>query len=242
MYCFFVFFFFFFYGWDSCLFFFFFFQAEDGIRDFHVTGVQTCALPISPGSRRSAARRRPRRARRRPRALRRRWRWPGSAPRAAAVGCGPSGTHSALGLACDRHRACGRVARVNLDASGDPIHTRALGVTLAWRADGRLDARGQILDLRKRGFVPMVGDLRPSGLVHHMRVRAVIDPVARSLDEIEAEQPAVAFEIAPWTQGESCRDTIPGVRGLAPAPLDAAFAKRVGAAICGPRGCSHVMA
>src|SRR5690606_40772056 len=34
---------------------FFFFQAEDGIRDFHVTGVQTCALPISrrrgPGAR-----------------------------------------------------------------------------------------------------------------------------------------------------------------------------------------------
>src|SRR5690625_2819419 len=27
---------------------FFFFQAEDGIRDGHVTGVQTCALPISP--------------------------------------------------------------------------------------------------------------------------------------------------------------------------------------------------
>src|SRR5215469_18206560 len=28
--------------------FFFFFQAEDGIRDLYVTGVQTCALPISP--------------------------------------------------------------------------------------------------------------------------------------------------------------------------------------------------
>src|SRR5690606_41048977 len=28
---------------------FFFFQAEDGIRDFHVTGVQTCALPILVG-------------------------------------------------------------------------------------------------------------------------------------------------------------------------------------------------
>src|SRR5690625_3866528 len=26
---------------------FFFFQAEDGIRDGHVTGVQTCALPIT---------------------------------------------------------------------------------------------------------------------------------------------------------------------------------------------------
>src|SRR5690606_41151275 len=34
---------------DSSAFFLvvFFFQAEDGIRDFHVTGVQTCALPIS---------------------------------------------------------------------------------------------------------------------------------------------------------------------------------------------------
>src|SRR5438034_11222346 len=29
------------------LLFFFFFQAEDGIRDHCVTGVQTCALPIS---------------------------------------------------------------------------------------------------------------------------------------------------------------------------------------------------
>src|SRR5437867_3935180 len=28
------------------IFFFFFFQAEDGIRDRTVTGVQTCALPI----------------------------------------------------------------------------------------------------------------------------------------------------------------------------------------------------
>src|SRR5258708_15982687 len=32
--------------------FFFFFQAEDGIRDDLVTGVQTCALPISPDARR----------------------------------------------------------------------------------------------------------------------------------------------------------------------------------------------
>src|SRR2546429_1961937 len=30
------------------MFYFFFFQAEDGIRDVAVTGVQTCALPIWP--------------------------------------------------------------------------------------------------------------------------------------------------------------------------------------------------
>src|SRR5256885_16467490 len=31
---------------STLMFFFFFFQAEDGIRDYKVTGVQTCALPI----------------------------------------------------------------------------------------------------------------------------------------------------------------------------------------------------
>src|SRR5687767_15484071 len=41
------FFFFFFYFMLNFLVFFFFFQAEDGIRDKLVTGVQTCALPIS---------------------------------------------------------------------------------------------------------------------------------------------------------------------------------------------------
>src|SRR2546426_8735473 len=48
--------------------FFFFFQAEDGIRDYKVTGVQTCALPICPRRARhtstSPARRRSPRSRR----------------------------------------------------------------------------------------------------------------------------------------------------------------------------------
>src|SRR5207248_8982268 len=35
---------------DICRFLLFFFQAEDGIRDRTVTGVQTCALPISPSA------------------------------------------------------------------------------------------------------------------------------------------------------------------------------------------------
>src|ERR1041384_2689151 len=38
------------------VFFFFFFQAEDGIRDKLVTGVQTCALPICWFSRKRVAR------------------------------------------------------------------------------------------------------------------------------------------------------------------------------------------
>src|SRR5687767_15445817 len=43
----------------AVFFFFFFFQAEDGIRDKLVTGVQTCALPICPAGQ-LIARHRPR--------------------------------------------------------------------------------------------------------------------------------------------------------------------------------------
>src|SRR2546425_6814101 len=39
----------------ASIFSFFFFQAEDGIRDKLVTGVQTCALPISPPTSRSGS-------------------------------------------------------------------------------------------------------------------------------------------------------------------------------------------
>src|SRR5215217_2293427 len=63
-------------------FFFFFFQAEDGIRDIGVTGVQTCALPIYGRSRATGPARRCRYARRctprRPRAPDRR-EWPAAA-------------------------------------------------------------------------------------------------------------------------------------------------------------------
>src|SRR2546426_1950478 len=45
--------------WKLCCVSFFFFQAEDGIRDYKVTGVQTCALPICS----ALSRRRGRRAR-----------------------------------------------------------------------------------------------------------------------------------------------------------------------------------
>src|SRR3989442_2218658 len=42
---------------SSCSVVFFFFQAEDGIRDADVTGVQTCALPIFKGGLWEATRR-----------------------------------------------------------------------------------------------------------------------------------------------------------------------------------------
>ena len=130
---------------------------------------------------------------------------------------------------------------MHLDLHGHPLHTRSLSITLAQRADGRHDVRGELLDLRKRGFVPVGGDLQASGVVHHMTLAGVVDPATLVLDELVAQQPAVAFEASAVTRGESCRDLVDRVRALAGTRLDDGFTRRLGDEIGGPRGCSHVL-
>jgi len=129
---------------------------------------------------------------------------------------------------------------MELDLRGHPLHTRALSVTLTQRDDGRLDADGSILDVRKRGFVPVGGELQSSGIVHHMRLVAVVDPATRRIDDAMAEQPAVAFEASAATLGESCRDPIDAASALSGAIVDGSWPERVGDVLGGPRGCFHV--
>lgn len=121
-----------------------------------------------------------------------------------------------------------------------PAHTRTLVVHLEHAAPSCWRAQGVILDLRKRGLVPMAGDLQTAGVIHHMRVDAEIDVERRWLTSMRADQPSVAFEAAPGTGGECCRDPVSRIEALSGSALDADFAKRLGTRIGGPLGCSHV--
>jgi hypothetical protein len=122
-----------------------------------------------------------------------------------------------------------------------PIHTRTLDVEVCDTGDGAWAARGELLDLRKSGFVPVAGDLQMSGLLHHMRVRARIDPGTGVVEEIGAEQPAVAFESSSLSCGESCRDPVERLHAVTGATLGGGFSERLNEAIGGPRGCTHVL-
>jgi hypothetical protein len=126
------------------------------------------------------------------------------------------------------------------DTRSGPVHTRMLAVRVEQGAPTRWNARGVILDLRKRGLVPMARDLQTSGVIHHMRVEAEIDVSRAQLVRIRAEQPSVAFEASPGTGGECCRDPVSRIESLAGTALDDGFARNLGAAVGGPRGCSHV--
>src|SRR5262245_50873996 len=118
---------------------------------------------------------------------------------------------------------------MQIDARGVPIHTRTLSVTLRADEEPLVAFEGYVLDLRKRGFVPVGGDLQGTGIIHHMLLSGMIDRDARQIRSIHAEMPRVAFEATPATGGESCRDLVGRVDSLAGVPLDATYSRRIGA-------------
>ena len=130
---------------------------------------------------------------------------------------------------------------MRLEGLGQPLHTRALSITLAARADGKLEVHGAVLDLRKRGLVPVAGDLQGCGIIHDMRLTGVVDPESAILETIAADQRSIAFEASAATAGESCRDPIARVEMLAGSRLDAGWSRRLSQEIGGPRGCSHLL-
>jgi len=130
---------------------------------------------------------------------------------------------------------------MQLEARGLPIHTRTLSLTLLAGDGPELELAAYVLDLRKRGFVPVAGDLQGTGIIHHMELAGAVDPRTRTLARITARMPTVAFEASAASAGESCRDLVGRVDILAGTPLDGGYARRLGVEIGGPRGCSHVL-
>ncbi len=128
-----------------------------------------------------------------------------------------------------------------LSATGNPLHTRSLSVTLAEAAAPEVSFAAYVLDLRKRGFAPVGGDLQGTGIIHHMRLNGRMDRGAARVTAIDAEMPSVAFEASPATGGESCRDQIGRVAQLAGQAIDQGWSPALGAAIGGVRGCSHIL-
>ena len=130
---------------------------------------------------------------------------------------------------------------MEFEAIGAPAHTRTLVVSLAQLAPDWIEANGAIVDVRKRGLVPMASDLQTAGVIHDMRVRAEIALAPPRVAAIGIEQANVAFEPSLATGGECCRDPGPRISALVGTPLDADATRRLGNALGGPLGCSHVL-
>jgi hypothetical protein len=106
---------------------------------------------------------------------------------------------------------------------------------------GALRAWGEILDLRKASFVPMVDQLQTAGIIHHMILDGRVDSESRVLEALETQQPNVAVERSELSRGECCRDPAPRLQELVGHAFDETFPKELGRVFGGPRGCSHLL-
>ena len=128
-----------------------------------------------------------------------------------------------------------------LSITGVPLHTRSLTSVASLREDGRWSIRGDVIDLRKCGFVPMTHDIQPSGIIHHMTIEMVVEPETLRIDELVTSQPHVAVEASARTDGECCRDPAPLLQVLEGEVIDDAFSKKLSGTFSGPLGCSHLL-
>ena len=130
---------------------------------------------------------------------------------------------------------------MRLEIAGEPIHVRAQSVSVTLRADGLLDARGSLLDLRTRGFLPVGGSMQGMGIIHHMELGWIVDPGGRIVRQWAPAQPTVAFEASAETGGECCRDPIDRLASATDVPLGPTVASTLRDRIGGPLGCSHLV-
>jgi hypothetical protein len=130
---------------------------------------------------------------------------------------------------------------MRLDLDGEPLHMRAESVLVALRPDGKLDARGSLLDLRTRGFLPIGGSMQGMGIIHHMELAWVVDARGGVVEQWLPAQPTVAFEATVETAGESCRDPVERVATVGDVPLGPALSARLRERAGGALGCSHLV-
>ncbi len=124
---------------------------------------------------------------------------------------------------------------------GRPLHTRSLTVIVSRESDSCWHARGDVIDLRKHSFVPLVDDIQPAGVIHMMSIDFDFDPDSLRIDGIQIEQPFVAIESSEATGGDCCRDPAPRLLELNGETLGPAFIKRLSGQFGGPLGCSHLL-
>jgi len=123
----------------------------------------------------------------------------------------------------------------------EPVHTRALGVEAALRADAKVEAHGYLIDLRTRGFLPVGGSMQGMGIIHHMELAWVVDPATDVVEAVVPAQPTVAFDASPETAGESCRDPIGRLAATVGTRLGKSHTTAMREQAGGAVGCSHLV-
>lgn len=122
-----------------------------------------------------------------------------------------------------------------------PLHTRMISLRLSWAEEGQVLAQGRLVDLRKRGIVPLAGTIQGPGIVHDMSVGMWLGFNDLKIRRIEPLMAAYPFAPSLQTRGEGCPDRVGDVQRLVGLRLPDGYGDTVMERVGGPRGCFHVL-
>jgi hypothetical protein len=112
---------------------------------------------------------------------------------------------------------------------------------LSWAGEDQVLAEGRLVDLRKRGIVPLAGTIQGPGVVHDMAARLWFDRSSLRIQRLEPVMSAYPFAPSLQTAGEGCPDRLGDVQQLCNLSLAGGYGDAVMERIGGPRGCFHVL-
>jgi hypothetical protein len=110
-----------------------------------------------------------------------------------------------------------------------------------WGAGGRIEVDGRLVDLRKRGIVPLAGTIQGPGIVHDMAARVQLEPGSLRVLAVAPAMNAYPFAPSRQTGGEGCPAKLGDVQQLLGLSLADGYGDAVMERIGGPRGCFHVL-
>jgi hypothetical protein len=118
-------------------------------------------------------------------------------------------------------------------SKGEKLHTRNIEVTTYYYDEQRMIVEGFLKDDRFQESHSMTGEKFPSGAVHHMVIRLLINCSNLLIEDIDVDLISVPRE--------ACRETIGCLAPIKGLIITKGFTAKVKKLIGGKKGCTHLV-
>ena len=117
-------------------------------------------------------------------------------------------------------------------SKGEKLHTRNIEVKTYYYDEQRMIVEGFLKDNRFQESHPMTGEKLPSGVVHHMAIRLMVNCSNLLIEDIDVDLISVPRE--------ACHETIGCLAPIKGLTITKGFTAKVKKLIGGKKGCTHL--
>jgi len=123
--------------------------------------------------------------------------------------------------------------QANWISKGKKLHTRHIDVATYHYDEQRIVVEGTLKDDRFQEYHAITGSTLPSGVVHRMTIRLLVNGFSLEIEDVDVEMPTVPEK--------ACLETIGCLNAIKGLTITKGFTAKVKKLAGGKRGCTHLM-